>query len=268
MISKLIENNKKYLCFGKFRIKYGRVSTNKRYKALYKILEQELNNLKQNTWLKSYSQAGEDKVIDFIFFYFTNIDRSKIKYLDIGANYPIDNNNTYFYYVRNGNGVLVEPNKTLCELAKEQRPKDIILNAGIKFNEKDTAEYYAFDECGLNTFDASRIENIKSKGHKLIDQYRVPLISINEVLKQYFPKGVDYVSIDAEGVDIAILKSIDFQQYRPKLFCVEANKNVLDRMAKSEVIEFLESKDYVLLADTSINYIFLAKEELIIGKYC
>lgn len=79
---------------------------------------------------------------------------------------------------------------------------------------------------------------------------------------------VDFISIDAEGVDIAILKTIDFELCRPTLFCVEANKNILNRKAKSEVIEFLENKNYVLMADTSINYIFLAREALILNKYC
>ena len=265
-------NKKKYYLFGCIKVfkkkDYKKIICNYREQLVAQkhSYEEQLNQ--QAIHLKSYSQAGEDKVIDFIFFYFTNVDRSQIRYLDIGANYPIDGNNTYFYYLRNGEGVLVEPNKDLCLLAEEKRPRDIVLNAGVKFNSDDSAQYYAFDECGLNTFDSSRVEAITSKGHKLIDQYKVQLISVNEVLKQYFPEGIDYVSIDAEGVDIAILKSIDFKQYRPKLFCVEANKNVLDRKAKSEVIEFLESKDYVLLADTSINYIFLAKEELIIGKYC
>lgn len=219
-------------------------------------------------YLKSFSQAGEDKVIDFIFFYFTNVDRSQIRYLDIGANYPIDNNNTYFYYLRNGKGVLVEPNKELCAIAESKRSHDTIINAGIKFSDASSSEYYTFDECGLNTFDASRVENITAKGHKLIGSYTVPLISINDILRQYFSSGVDFISIDAEGVDIAILKTIDFELCRPTLFCVEANKNILNRKAKSEVIEFLENKNYVLMADTSINYIFLAREALILNKYC
>lgn len=219
-------------------------------------------------YLKSFSQAGEDKVIDFIFFYFTDIDRSKIRYLDIGANYPIDNNNTYFYYIRNGNGVLVEPNRELCNLAEDKRPRDTVINAGIRFNEQDSSEYYAFDECGLNTFDASRVDTITSKGHKLLDSYQVSLLSVNDILAKHFPDGVDMVSIDAEGVDVAILKSIDFKQYRPVLFCIEANKNILNNEGKSEVVKFLESNDYVLMADTSINYIFLAHEALILNKYC
>src|SRR5262249_29835011 len=56
---------------------------------------------------ESYSQAGEDLIVRF-FFYHQRI--SNITYLDIGANEPIQLNNTYYFYRRGFRGVLVEPN--------------------------------------------------------------------------------------------------------------------------------------------------------------
>ena len=47
MISKIIENNKKYLSFGKVRIKYGRVSLIKILQNQTKKLEQEIRKLEE-----------------------------------------------------------------------------------------------------------------------------------------------------------------------------------------------------------------------------
>jgi glycosyltransferase involved in cell wall biosynthesis len=54
----------------------------------------------------SYSQCGEDIIIDFLLTWL------KIKnptYLDIGANDPVKLSNTYYFYKKGSRGVLIEP---------------------------------------------------------------------------------------------------------------------------------------------------------------
>lgn len=232
-------------------------------------LEHNKNYILHNEYRKSFSQAGEDKLIDFILFYYTNTNRKELSYIDIGSNYPIDSNNTYYFYCRNARGVLVEPNSELCEISKKERPEDIVINAGIKFNELNESTYYRFSDCGLNTFEAGRVSTITAKGHELLEQSKIELVSINSIFETYFKnKKVDVFSLDVEGVDFDILKSIDFSLYRPKVFCIESNKKSFEFGAKNEVVDFMESKGYMLMADTSINFIFLAKEDYIKDKYC
>lgn len=212
--------------------------------------------------LASYSQAGEDKVVDFIMSFFTKIDRSKINYLDIGSNYPNGSNNTFYYYQKGCRGVLIEPNEKLCELSRTIRPGDIVINAGVKFDEKDESTYFSFEDTGINTFDENRAKEMQEKGHELLDKKTIKLVSINDVFDNQFKnKKVDFMSLDAESVDLLILKSIDFNKYRPKVICVEAEKTSLKYGTPNEMVSFMEANDYIIMADTSINYIFLAKEE-------
>lgn len=213
--------------------------------------------------LASYSQAGEDKAVDFIMYFFTKINRDKIKYIDIGSNYPHANNNTYFYYLKGGRGVLIEPNEGLCKISRNVRPEDVIINAGVKFDEQDEAMYFCFEDTGINTFDEERAKFMQSRGHELIDKKTLKLVSLNEIFEKYFEnETVDFMSLDAEGVDLQILKSINFDKYRPKVICVESMKESMKYGASNEMADFLESKDYIIMADTSINFICLAKEEL------
>lgn len=237
-------------------------------KLTKKELVAEIELLKSQEYLCSYSQLGEDKLIDFLMMYFTTIDRNNVRYVDIGMNHPIEYNNTYFFHKKNGHGIVIEPNKTLCEIASIVRPKDIIVNAGVKFDEKDKATYYNFDTHGLNTFDGNRIENLKSNGHRLVEAIELPLIDINEIIEDEMPNTpIDLMSIDAEGVDFQILKLINFKKHRPKILCIEANKSKYEFGIRDEVINFMENLNYILMGDTTINYIFMDKAELIIGRY-
>lgn len=212
--------------------------------------------------LASYSQAGEDRVVDFVMSFYTNIDRTKVKYIDIGSNYPHASNNTYAYYVKGCRGVLIEPNEKLCEISRTVRPEDVIINAGVKFDEQDEATYFTFEDTGINTFDEARANEMQQKGHELLAKKTIKLVALNDIFEKHFSgEKVDYMSLDAESVDFAILQSIDFNKYRPKVICVEATKASFKYGTPNEVINFMEAKDYMLMADTSINYVFLAKEE-------
>lgn len=228
-----------------------------------KELLAEIASLKSKERLISYSQAGEDRLINFIIYFFTNIDQNNIHYIDIGANHPTKENNTYFFYQKNGKGILIEPNKELCEIAQAQRPRDIIINAGIKFDEKDSATYYSFNCNALNTFDKNRMEFTLAHGHTLIEEFEIPLLNINQIIEDNLPNvPIDLISIDVEGVDFQILKTIDFKKHRPKILCIEANKPSFEFGVKDEIITFMENLDYVLMGDTTINYVFLEKAQL------
>ena len=63
-----------------------------------------------------------------------------------------------------------------------------------------------------------------------------------------------------EGLDIEIIKSIDFVKYRPKVICVETiqfspkgNENIKNY----DIINYLKEMNYYLYADTNINSIFI-----------
>ena len=60
--------------------------------------------------LPSYSQAGEDAVINFLF---NDYGKKQIQYLDLGTNIPHRDNNTYLFYKKGSSGVCVEADGSL-----------------------------------------------------------------------------------------------------------------------------------------------------------
>lgn len=222
-----------------------------------KIFRQEIENNSFNGRIY-FSQYGEDIIMSVILQYIFSQDYNNIKYLDIGSNDPKLNNNTYFFYKNKGKGICIEPNPYYAKQYRKIRPSDTFINAGIKFSKNiDSATYYDFGILanGLNTFSEER-KNEVIKTYPLEKVHTLPLVDINEQFEKL--NGVDIVSIDVEGLELEILKTIDFDnpKYRPKIFCIEANKKEIECGAETELIKYLKERDYILVADNFINLIF------------
>ncbi|MFR4477508.1 MAG: hypothetical protein ACLT3Y_10060 [Ruminococcus callidus] len=77
---------------------------------------------------KSYSQAGEDAILMYIFV-MLGVPLSQCTYLDLGANHPCDMSNTWFFYQQGARGILVDANPKLAEELRQARPEDRVINA-------------------------------------------------------------------------------------------------------------------------------------------
>jgi FkbM family methyltransferase len=212
-----------------------------------------------------YSQAGEDLILARYFF---NQNITNPTYLDIGANDPRYISNTYYFYTRGSKGVCVEPNPYLYNKIKKLRAKDICINAGIGVENTTAADFYLFPDSanGLSTFSKESADYWANIGMDKLGKIHyekviyMPLININTIIETHLTIAPDLLSIDVEGLDLAILQSLDFDKYKPKAICVETlNYNELQQEYKTtEVADFLKTKGYFVYADTRINTIFVA----------
>ena len=194
----------------------------------------------------SFSQCGEDLIIDFVF---TQFHLDKIKYLDIGAHHPTYINNTALFYKKGSTGVCIEPDPFLFESIKKARPKDVCLNVGVGIGGETLAEFYIMSTRTLNTFSKEEAEKYVSYGKMTIKEVvKLPLVSVNEVIANHFTEAPDFISLDVEGYDIMILKSFDFNRYRPKVWCIETLTYTEDKKEEKikETIELMLSKNYFI----------------------
>lgn len=208
----------------------------------------------------SYSQAGEDAVIRFLF---NDFGLKQIKYLDLGTNIPDYGNNTYLFYKNSSRGVCVEADSSLMNKIRSVRPEDKVINAGVSVSEEKEADFYIFDEPSINTFDKEEAEYRSSFGnYKIVKVVKVPLIGINDLIKNNFDTYPDLLSIDIEGLDLDVLKSLDYTKYPLPVICVESctySENHI-RPKDPTIAEFMITKGYEVYADTYINTIFVNKK--------
>lgn len=226
-----------------------------------KILSKAKNKFKPKTIVinhyNSYSQVGEDAIISFLF---ADKKIEKFTYLDVGTNIPDFSNNTYLFYLRGYKGVCVEANKTLIPLIEKVRPLDKIVFAGISTSGEKFGDFYIFNESGLNTFDKKEADFRSSlEGYEIIDKVQVPLLTINQLIQSNFDTYPDFLSLDIEGLDFDVLKSLDMERFPIPVICVESctfsNNHI--RPKDKCIIDYLLSKGYEIYADTYVNTIFV-----------
>ena len=214
----------------------------------------------------SYSAAGEDRlVLSWLQVAYQLYDGAKIRYCDIGAAHPTRLNNTYALYRVGASGVLIEPDPEQAKVLREARPRDTVLNVGAAFDDRRSAKLKRFTARVFNTFsiDQANLVVESSKNWKpdqlqeIVDEIEVQLVPINIILEEHFRDGeIHFVSIDAEGVDFFILKSIDFVRFRPKMICIERSRPT------SELDTVLSPWGYELISQTPDNAIYrLVKEK-------
>lgn len=205
---------------------------------------------------KSYATDAEDLLIERLF---QRLEIARPTYLDIGAFEPIARSNTYLLYASGGRGVLVEPNPACVARLRSVRPHDTVLMAGIGPEDQAEADYFVFPAGEQsNTFSREQAEALAAK-YGAAGAYQVlkmPLIGINRVIGEHFQgRAPDLISIDTEGLDLMILRSLDFSRFRPALVCAELRCDV--HKTEREIQDLMQSHDYAIGAQNYQNAIFV-----------
>lgn len=204
----------------------------------------------------TYSQCGEDSVVDYIL---RLKGVGKISYLDIGGYDPFLLSNTALFYTNGSSGVIIEPNAAYASRFRQLRPRDTVCQMAIGPS-KGKLEYFCFNDPTLNTASKDEMLSLLSLGYILVDTIEVAVMTINDIIAEYFNSACpDLISLDAEGMDFEIIKTLDFLSYRPRVICMEtARFSPVGRGTKIEPsIEFLESQGYIEYAFTGLNSIFI-----------
>ena len=205
----------------------------------------------------SYSQCGEDLIIQFLFKSYLKIE--KPSYIDIGAHLPFRYSNTAIFYSSGSRGINIEPDPFLFKKFQKYRKKDINLNIGIA-DKRGILDFYIINNRTLNTFSEKEAKSFEKQGYRIKEVKQIKVETLGYVIERYanniFP---DFLSLDAESADEIILKSIDYGNNYPKVICVET-LDFSTQVKRAGICDFLESKGYIKYADTHINSIMVRKE--------
>lgn len=204
----------------------------------------------------TYAQHGDDIVIRCIF---DSLGIDNPSYLDIGAHHPTNISNTKLFYDTGSRGINVEANPYLFQQFMIERPEDINLNFGVG-KESGFLDFYMVDEySGRNSFDHATVEAFIAEHpeFKIHEIRTLPVMTVAQVLSnRTIP---DFLTIDVEGLDYEILKSIDFKRYPFKVICVEVGGS--DKINYADAVSLLlENNGYFSLIRCGANLIFVAKQ--------
>lgn len=202
---------------------------------------------------RSYAQSGEDIIADVELG-----KKKKGRYIDVGAFHPKVFSNTYLFYKRGWSGVVIEPRPGAREDFAKVRPRDMFVGLGVA-EKKDVLEYWEFDEGAANTFSVEQAEkNTKEAGRKLLRKISVAVMPLRDILANCGMERavIDLMSVDVEGMDEEVLRSNDWEKWRPKLIICEDLDFDFEKTRSSGVVKYLLGLNYALVAKTPYSLIF------------
>ena len=180
-------------------------------------------------------------------------------YVDVGANDGIQSSNTGYLEMDLGwNGICIEPhpeafarlqNNRICKkynccISESNEEVDFLMVNG-----------YAEMLSGILTeYDPKHIERIEKDireagGSREI--VKIPSRSLTSILEENNIVNINYLSVDTEGSELSVLKSIDFNKFNIEVISVE-NNNYHDY-----VKDFLISKNYQFILKVCADEIYI-----------
>ena len=164
----------------------------------------------------SYAQNFEDVVLSRVF----RKQRTGF-YIDIGGYDPTIHSVTRHFYDRGWSGINIEPVGAFYEKFVRKRPRDLNLCTAVGDHE-GTIEFHEWNNTGLSTADERfAAERLESLGFTKSIR-TVPLTTLASICDQAVKKPIDFLKIDVEGLEKAVLIGGDWNEHRPRVVLVEA----------------------------------------------
>jgi FkbM family methyltransferase len=173
-------------------------------------------------------------------------------FIEIGAHDGVYLSNTYLLEkTYDWKGICVEPIPNIYSKLKENR-NCVCVNKAVYKESDCTIDFLLSPDSQLSGIADHVIDSYKSRYDKII---QVDTITIDDLITQNnFPNYIDYLSIDTEGSELDILKTIDFNKFRFGIIDVEHNfqdekrKNINDLLTKNSYVFVKENKwdDYYI----------------------
>ena len=191
-----------------------------------------------------FSQHGQDQYIDRVLSH-----KQKGVFVDIGGYDGLTGSNTLFFEVFRGwTGLLIEPSLTHLATAKSFRRCPCLgLALDAEAGELDFLEVtsgYKQMSGLLSGYDPKTLEFVRANPNHVEEIKKVPTQPLAEVLNEHNLHTIDYISLDVEGNEPAILQDFPFDDFDIHWWSIENNQGhdaVYNIMAQNgyELEEFI-----------------------------
>ncbi len=199
----------------------------------------------------SYAQNGEDVVLRRAFY-----GQQEGFWVDIGACDPELDSVTQHFSLLGWRGVNVEPDAALYEKFVAARPRDVNVRAAIAEDSQER-HFYPTGTRGHGTL----VQEI-AEGRAPNESYSVASMPLAELIERHASIGqtIDFLKIDVEGFEKAVILSGDWKRHRPRIVVVEA-VDAEGAPTHDEWENVLLRADYLLALFDGLNRWYVRAEE-------
>jgi len=207
-----------------------------------------------------FAQEGEDIVLARLFS-----GQKNGFYIDVGAHHPRRFSNSYWAYQRGWRGINIDSAPGSRAQFNRVRPRDINIEACIS-ETGNHVEFFVFPEGALNTAVSARKDEIENHTQSPGKRVVVSADRLGSILEAHLPcdmEIVDFMSIDVEGSEMAVLRTNDWSRCRPRVVVIEVLSRVLENVGESEEIRFLKDLGYVPVSMLYHSVVLVGDEALL-----
>jgi FkbM family methyltransferase len=198
-----------------------------------------------------YSQSGEDSIIET--FFGTDYCGTCV---EVGAATGITGSNTYKFEQNGWDVLCIEPNPELYNVCSQHRKNAINCAVGSKERDDATFTVFCVGEGNQEAISSLVVDQRLIETHKHlikgVKKITVPVKRLDTILKENnFLSKIDFISIDTEGTELDVLRSLDFVKHDPTLFVIENNFN------DTLIEDFLKEKGYKKTLRNNVNDFYI-----------
>lgn len=203
----------------------------------------------------SYTRNFEDVIVSRVFH---DVDAGF--YVDVGANYPRQDSNTYALYRRGWRGLAVDAQSRLAQAWAALRPEDVFVAAACAASGGVATLHCPTAHGQCATVDAATAAYFHDQGLEAT-RCQVPAVTLDGLLARYRPTGaIHLLSIDVEGAETAVLAGLDLGRFRPWLLLIEATRPGSPSPAHAGWEPGVLDAGYRLAYADGVNRFYVARE--------
>jgi FkbM family methyltransferase len=181
-------------------------------------------------------------------------------YVDVGAHDPTIYSNTAHWYQRGWRGINIDADSEAIARLEVARPEDINLAIGIG-SEHGEFEYIRYrNASAVNTFDQRLARRREKESYQFKPDAieRVEVRTLASILTEHLApdQTIDFLNVDVEGWDFNVLKSNDWDLFRPRVVLVECYGVPFEEIPGEPAVELLSGLGFKIAA-TSLNTVIL-----------
>jgi FkbM family methyltransferase len=207
----------------------------------------------------SYSLFGEDLVVLHLLKDPLCLPRGC--FVDIGAFHPVLHSNTYLLYQYGWRGLNVDASPARIALFERVRPGDKHILAAVSDLKQDVF-FLEYPTSGTSRIVSAGDPNLRNGlGEEPISVSPQRTQTLTDLLEEHLDQstGIDFLNIDCEGVDLAVLRGLDWARWQPRVIAVEANSP----QDVYKIDGYLRDKSYHLVSKHLVTLIFAHKSVLV-----
>jgi FkbM family methyltransferase len=181
-------------------------------------------------------------------------------FVDVGAHDPEYMSLTKAFSDSGWRGINIEPSSTFHRFPLA-RPNDINLNCAVSDHDGIATLHEYPDGPGLSSLESTITEPMKDYTTH-VNELQVPVRTLANILAEHAPDQViDFLSIDVEGHERAVLVGNDWTRFRPRILVIEATAAMTQEPTHQKWEDVVRAAKYVFAYFDGLNRYYVRIED-------